>query len=78
MKKRLIKCREVAKHICDNLDSQLDTPRCREIRKHIHDCPNCYAYLDSVKKTVRLYRVEPAPHLSAKAHRKLMAVLKLK
>ena len=78
MKKRLVKCSEVAKHICDNLDSQLDTPRCREIRKHIHGCPNCYAYLDSVKKTVHLYKVESVPHVSAKAHRKLMAVLRLK
>lgn len=78
MKKRLLKCAEVAKHICDNLDSQLDTPRCREIRKHIHECPNCYAYLDSVKKTVHLYRVEPTPHVSPRTHRKLMAVLKLK
>ncbi|MCU0453597.1 MAG: zf-HC2 domain-containing protein [Bacteroidetes bacterium] len=78
MKKHLIKCSEVAKHICDNLDSQLDTPKCRAIRKHIHECPNCYAYLDSVKKTVHLYRVEPAPYVSAKAHRKLMAILKLK
>lgn len=76
--KKLIRCSEVAKHICDNLDSQLDTPRCREIRKHIRECPNCFAYLDSVKKTVHLYRVEEPPHLSDRAHRKLMAVLKLK
>ncbi len=76
--KKLIRCTEVAKHICDNLDSQLDTPRCREIRKHIRECPNCFAYLDSVKKTVHLYRVEETPHVSDRAHRKLMAVLKLK
>lgn len=76
--KKLIRCTEVAKHICDNLDSKLDTPRCREIRKHIRECPNCFAYLDSVKKTVHLYRVEEAPHVSDRAHRKLMAVLKLK
>ena len=78
MKRHLIRCSEVAKHICDNLDSQLDSPQCREIRKHIHECPNCYAYLDSVKKTVHLYQVEEAPHVSERARRTLMAVLKLK
>lgn len=78
MKKKTLKCSEVAKHICDNLDSQLETPRCREIRRHIQECPNCCAYLDSVKKTVHLFRIEEAPHFSDKAHRKLMALLKLK
>jgi predicted anti-sigma-YlaC factor YlaD len=77
MKKKLIRCSEVSKHICDNLDSRLDSPQCREIRRHIHECPNCYAYLDSVKKTVHLYRVEDIPHVSERTRRKLMAVLKL-
>ncbi|HAV22992.1 MAG: hypothetical protein A2X67_14985 [Ignavibacteria bacterium GWA2_55_11] len=78
MKKKLIKCSQVAKHICDNLDSQLDTARCRAIKKHIRECPNCYAYLDSVKKTVHLYRIEQTPKLPERSKRKLLAVLKMK
>ena len=81
MKRRLIKihsCTDVAKHICENLDDQMDSAYCREIRRHQAECPNCTAYLDSLKKTVRLYRSEPLPRIPAEARKHLFAVLKIK
>ncbi len=76
-KPKLIRCSDVAAHICDNLDSELDQKRCREIRRHIKDCPNCYAYLDSMKKTVHLYRIERTPSVPSRVRRELFAVLNL-
>lgn len=58
MKKKRIRCIEVVRHVCDNLDEGLNSPRCREIRRHLQKCPNCTAYLDSLKKTVYLFRHE--------------------
>ncbi len=70
-------CTTVFRHICENLDADLNSPQCRAIKAHIDDCPNCVAYLDSLKKTVSLYRVYPVPNTPAAVHRKLMAKIAL-
>ena len=70
------KCREVFRYICENLDDKLDSPGCRQIKKHLEDCPNCLAYLDSLKKTVRLYQVFPHPRLTKQSRRRIHTVLR--
>jgi anti-sigma factor RsiW len=70
-----MKCDHVYLHICDNLDENLNSPRCREIKAHLHECPDCQAYLDSLKKTIALYRAIPEPSLPARAHSRLMKSL---
>ena len=75
---KIVHCKDVAKHLCENLDQQLNSRMCREIKKHLQDCPNCTAYLDSLKKTISLYQGVSTPPLSNSAHKKLYAVLKLK
>lgn len=70
-----MKCSDVFRHICDNLDSELGTKRCREIRRHLKACPDCRAYLASLKSTVTLYRSLPAPPLSRAAHDRLLRAL---
>ncbi len=70
-----MKCKGVYQYICENLDADMNSPRCREIRKHIEACPDCTAYLDSLKKTITLYRAEKGPKLSASAHKRLFKIL---
>lgn len=70
-------CRNVARHLQDTLDAELQSRACREIRKHLADCPNCTAYLDSLRKTVLLYKRFPDPHAPKRMREKLFAVLKL-
>lgn len=71
-----MKCTDVYRHICDNLDQRLGTRRCREIRLHLRVCPNCRAYLASLKRTVVLYRSIPSPRLPRGAHDRLIRALK--
>lgn len=71
------KCSDVFRHICDNLDADLNSPACREIRKHIDGCPDCSACLDSVKRTVLLYRALPAPTVPKSAHHTLFKTITL-
>jgi hypothetical protein len=71
-------CRDVALHIQNELDADLLSPECRDIKKHLARCPNCTTYLDSMKKTVLLYKRYPDPHFPAITRRKLFAVLKLR
>ena len=68
-------CREAYRYVCDNLDQNLDSQRCREIRRHLESCPDCMAYLDSVKKTVSFYHAMPAPKVPPGTHRLLLRAL---
>jgi len=80
MKKKSInklRCTEVVKYVCENLDEQQNSRKCREIKKHLQTCPICTQQLDSLKKTVLLYRNCPTPGISEQSHKKLMASLSL-
>jgi len=68
-------CRDAYRYVCDNLDQNLDSPRCREIRRHLESCPDCMAYLDSVKKTVSFYHAMPAPKVPRGTHKLLLQAL---
>ena len=78
MKLKKIDCLEVAKHVCGDLDEHMDSPECRAIRKHLETCPNCTAYLDSLKKTVLIYQHISNPRAPKQMKRKLFAKLKLR
>ena len=78
MKKKNVHCPDVLHHICEELDTKLTTAQCLELKKHLAKCPNCTAYLDSLKKTIKLYSVPVHKHPPAKLRKKLFATLKLK
>lgn len=71
----LLSCAEVYNHLCDNLDAKLESEACRKIKAHIAECENCTALLDSMKKTVFLYRKYPTPKLSKRTKAELFAVV---
>jgi predicted anti-sigma-YlaC factor YlaD len=78
MKLKKIDCLEVAKHVCGELDEHMNSAECRAIRKHLETCPNCTAYLDSLKKTVLIYRRVPNPRAPKRMRKQLFAKLKLR
>jgi hypothetical protein len=71
VKKR--RCEEVAKYVCENLDEQLNSRKCHAIKKHLQSCSQCSAELESIKKTVFLFRNCPTPKITAQSHKKFMA-----
>ena len=70
-------CRQVYHHLCENLDQDLESPQCREIKRHLKSCPDCHAYLESLKGAVGLYRQTPVPGVSRAIHARLLHTLKL-
>jgi predicted anti-sigma-YlaC factor YlaD len=78
MRLKKINCTSVAEHVCGELDEDINSPACRAIKKHLKSCPNCTAYLDSLKKTVLIYKRTSNPRFPAKARNKLFATLKIK
>ncbi len=49
-------CIRTIEQICADLGEDIDSPLCQEIRKHLDECPECCANVDSIKKTVYIYR----------------------
>lgn len=64
-------CKHTYRFICENLDQDTNSPQCRAIRKHLERCPECRTYLQSLKKTVKMYRLLPAPRVPRQVHRDL-------
>ena len=78
MKKKAVRCHDVPGHICEELDTKLTSAKCLVLKRHLENCPNCMAYLDSLRKTITLYTSTPNPRLPRKVHKQLFAVLKIK
>jgi hypothetical protein len=72
---KVIRCKDVAKHVCENLDEKINSPLCREIKKHLQECPDCSGDLIALKHTVKLYRRYPTPKLPTVCHKNLMAIV---
>lgn len=47
--------------ICAELGEDMDSPSCKALRKYIKECPHCEAFVDSVKKTIWLYKAYQPP-----------------
>lgn len=71
-------CKKTYRYICENLDANLNSPTCIEIKKHLDNCPNCNVYLNTLKKTILLYKKQKSPTLGKSARKGLMLSLNLK
>lgn len=69
--------KEIYKHLCENLDSKLNSEECRRLREHIESCDNCTALLDSLKKTVYLYKEMPIPSMPKRLEKQLLSIIQL-
>ena len=52
----MVDCEEVFRLLSDYVDEDLKRAVCRELEKHLEDCPDCTLQVDSVKKTIRVFR----------------------
>lgn len=62
--------------ICEELGEDMDSPACKKMHEYIQSCPNCKAFVGSVKKTIELYQVYFSEY-SSEQHKKLFKVLHL-
>jgi predicted anti-sigma-YlaC factor YlaD len=51
-------CRDVVAQICTYLDPEAAEDLVRRLEAHVSACPDCRVYVDTVKKTILLYRSE--------------------
>lgn len=49
-------CSELLPELADFIDGEASREICAEIEKHMADCPDCRIVIDTLKKTIHLYR----------------------
>lgn len=71
-------CREMLDQLSDFIDGELETALCAELETHLADCPDCRVMVDTMRRTIVLYRSQAPADLPAAVKDRLYRVLKLK
>jgi anti-sigma factor (TIGR02949 family) len=72
-----VNCRELLGDLSDFLDGEASARICEEIRRHMAGCERCRIVVDTLRKTVTLYRTQPAPAMPDGARERLYKRLDL-
>jgi anti-sigma factor RsiW len=72
-----MKCGELLGALSDYIDGELEARLCAEIEAHMRDCPDCQIMVDTLRKTVVLYRMHGQVEVPADVRSRLYAVLDL-
>lgn len=70
-------CRELLAGLSDFVDGSADAALCAEIERHLAVCDNCRLVVDTLGRTVSLYRAMPDEHVPDDVSERLLHVLKL-
>lgn len=78
MKENNQHCKELIATISDYVDGDLDPDLCLELEKHLHECENCRVVVNTLKKTIDIYRdVRNTEKIPPSTKERLYARLKL-
>lgn len=70
-------CRNMLGDLSDFLDGEASEELCAEIERHMVGCEECRIVVDTLRKTVMLYRDLPRPEMSPAARQRLYHSLDL-
>jgi anti-sigma factor RsiW len=70
-------CAELSSQLPDYLDGEAKETICREIEAHLAECQDCRVVIDTLKKTIGLYRTAPREEVPGEVHQRLVKVLNL-
>jgi len=70
-------CKKVLKKLCEDLGGNLDSPFCKEVEAHLQICPQCWAYVNSIKNTVHFCQKLVDEDVPQAIHKRLLQCLKL-
>jgi predicted anti-sigma-YlaC factor YlaD len=70
-------CAQLRAQLPDYLDGEARAEICRAIEAHLADCENCRIVIDTLKKTIALYRAAPCEQVPPDVHARLVRVLNL-
>ncbi len=70
-------CRELKDKLSAYLDGELESKLCAEIEQHLRGCEDCRVMVDTLNKTITLYRHYGQTDVPPAAHERLTRVLHL-
>jgi RNA polymerase sigma-70 factor (ECF subfamily) len=70
-------CRNLLSQLSDYIDGELEESLCAEIEQHMAGCPDCRAVVNTLEKTVELYRTTGRAEVPADVQTRLYKILKL-
>ncbi len=70
-------CNEIKTQLSDYIDGELDSALCAEIERHLGGCDNCRIVVDTLRKTILLYRDYGAVAVPSGSRQRLIKALKL-
>ena len=71
-------CHKILGSLGDYIDGELDPDLCAELERHMDGCENCRIVVDSIRKTIYLYRtVNPCPEVPGEVRERLFQTLDL-
>jgi RNA polymerase sigma-70 factor (ECF subfamily) len=70
-------CRPFMDRFCETLGEDPSSPLCRELEKHLKDCPDCSLQVNTIKRTVEIYRALPRRKVPGEVQERLLVRLNL-
>ena len=70
-------CQRLLGQLSDYVDGELEQTMCEEIEHHLADCQNCRVVVDTLSKTVALYRTQGQSPVPGDVEERLYKVLDL-
>ncbi len=70
-------CHDLLGDLSEYLDGEASAEVCAEIERHMAGCNQCRVVVDTLRKTISLYRTLPQPEFPAAARERLYKVLNL-
>jgi anti-sigma factor RsiW len=70
-------CRNLLSQLSEYIDGELDEAICAEIEQHLSDCADCQAVVNTLEKTIELYRTSTRAEVPPDVQTRLYKVLKL-
>ncbi len=70
-------CRELLGELSDYVDGELEAALCAELEAHLAQCPDCRVLVDTLRRTIVLYRTQPHRAVPDDVKARLYRVLKL-
>jgi RNA polymerase sigma-70 factor (ECF subfamily) len=70
-------CKDLLNQLSEYVDGELDETLCAEIENHMAGCPDCRAVVNTLEKTIELYRTAGHVDVPSDVEERLYKVLKL-
>jgi anti-sigma factor RsiW len=70
-------CQHLLGQLSDYVDGELERTMCEEIERHLAGCQNCRVVVDTLSKTVTLYRTQGQTPVPGDVEERLYKVLDL-